>query len=97
MKRTELELYLGKTVEITLFDGDVIKGELHKTREDAFRDNPNLYIPLNRYFLVSKGIGGFCGYEASCLFRCSHVKKLKEISLEGEYTPPGAEEDILFE
>lgn len=69
MKREELEKYLGKTIKITLFDGDVIKGELHKTREDEFKNEPNLYIPYNYYFLINP---------QSCIFKCSHVNKLTE-------------------
>ncbi len=69
MKRSELEKYLGKTVTITLFDNEVITGKLHKTGEKMFKNDPNLYIPKNLYFLINP---------QSCLFRCSHVKKLKE-------------------
>ena len=69
MKRSDLEQYLGKTVTITLFDNEVITGELHKTGEEIFRNNANLYIPRKWYFLINP---------QSCLFRCSHVKKLKE-------------------
>lgn len=68
MKRSELEQYLGKTVTITLFDNDIIAGELHKTGEEMFKNDPNLYMPQNRYFLINP---------QSCLFRSSHVKKLK--------------------
>ena len=32
MKRSELEKYINKKVEIEIFDGTVIKGELHKNR-----------------------------------------------------------------
>lgn len=67
MNRDKLEKHLGKNVEITLFNGDVIKGELHKTGEEAFKNEPNLYIPRKYYFLVNP---------QSCIFRCSHVKKL---------------------
>lgn len=69
MKRSDLEQHLGKTVTITLFDNDVITGELHKTGEETFRNNANLYIPRKWYFLINP---------QSCLFRSSHVKKLKE-------------------
>lgn len=68
MKRSDLEKYLGKVVTITLFDNEVITGELHKTGEEKFKFDPNLYIPKNCYFLLPQ----------SCLFKCSHVKKLKE-------------------
>lgn len=68
MKRSELEKYLGKTVTITLFDNDVITGVLHKTGEEQFKYDQNLYIPKNCYFVLPQ----------SCLFKCSHVKKLKE-------------------
>lgn len=69
MKRSDLEQYLGKTVTITLFDNEVITGELHKSGEEMFRNNPNLYIPQKWYLLINP---------QSCLFRSSHVKKLKE-------------------
>lgn len=36
MKREELEKYLGRKVKITLFDGEVCEGELHKTGEAQF-------------------------------------------------------------
>lgn len=68
MKRSDLEQYLGKVVTITLFDNEVITGELHKTGEEKFKFDPNLYIPKKCYFLLPQ----------SCLFKCSHVKKLKE-------------------
>ncbi len=69
MKRSDLEQYLGKVVTITLFDNEVITGELHKTGEEQFKNNANLYLPQKWYFLTSP---------QSCLFRSSHVKKLKE-------------------
>lgn len=69
MKRMELERYLGKTVAIKLFNNEVITGELHKTGEEIFKSDPNLYLPQKRYFLINT---------QSCLFRCSHVKKLEE-------------------
>lgn len=69
MKREELEKYLGKKVRITLFDKKVIEGELHKTGEEKFRNNPNLYLPQKYYFLINP---------QSCLFRSSHVIKLTE-------------------
>lgn len=75
MNRKDFEKFLGKKVEIRLFDNEVIKGELHKTREEKFRHNPNLYIPYNYYFLINP---------QSCLFKVSHVKKIKEVK-ENEY------------
>lgn len=70
MKREELEKYIGKKVQIILFDKEIIEGELHKTREERFRNDSNLYLPDKRYFLINP---------QSCLFRCSHVIKIKEI------------------
>lgn len=69
MKRSDLEKHLGRVVTITLFENDVITGELHKTGEEQFKGNPNLYIPRKWYFLTSP---------QSCPFRSSHAKKLKE-------------------
>lgn len=68
MNRQYLESFLGKRVEIKLFDGDLIKGELHKTREEKYKHDNNLYLPKNYYFLENPH---------STLFRSSHVKKIR--------------------
>ena len=67
MKREKLEQYLGKKVKITLFDGEVIKGDLHKTGEEQFKNDPDLYIRQKMYFCINP---------QSCLFRSSHVIKV---------------------
>lgn len=65
---------MGKTVTITLFDNDVITGELHKTGEEMFKHDPNLYLSQKWYFLINPK-SSVDGYN---LFRRSHVKRLKE-------------------
>lgn len=72
MKREKLEKYLGKKVKIQLIDGDIIEGYLRKTGEDDFKNNPNLYIPKNYYFLTDGGSNCI-----SCIFRTSHVIGIK--------------------
>lgn len=67
MKREELEKYLGKRVQITLFNGEVYMGELHKTEEEQFKNGSNLCLPRKRYFCINP---------QSCLFRSSHVIKV---------------------
>lgn len=72
MKREQLEKYLKEKVKIILFDGDELEGYLRKTGDDDFKDNPNLFIPKNYYFVVND--------ESDCisyLFRSSHVKKIQ--------------------
>ena len=69
MKRSDLEKHLGKLLTITKINKEYITGELHKSGEERFKNDPNLYIPQNLYFLICP---------QSCLFRSSHVKKLKE-------------------
>ena len=71
MKRETLELYLGESIIITLFDGSEYSGVLHKTGEEAYKNNPNLYIPKNYYFLTNKG------KPINTIFRSSHVIKLR--------------------
>lgn len=71
MKKEELEKYLKQKVKIKLFDGDVIEGILRKTGEEDFKNNPNLYIPKNYYFLTDGSLN-----TVSCLFRVSHVVKI---------------------
>lgn len=72
MKREDLEKYLGKKVTITLYDGDEMTGELHKTGEGNFKHNADLCYPTKHYFVTNdnKNVG--------CLFRSSHVIKFKE-------------------
>lgn len=76
ISKNELEKYLGKIVEITIIDGDKYTGELHKTGEEQFKCDPNLYIPKNYYFVTDPSMPIFCCCK-SCLFRCSHVRKIK--------------------
>lgn len=72
MTREQLEKYLNEKVKVKLFDGDVIEGYLRKTGEEDFKDNPNLFIPKNYYFLVDDNLNCI-----SYLFRSSHVKKIQ--------------------
>lgn len=72
MTREQLEKHLSEKIKVQLFDGDIIEGHLRKTGEDDFKNNPNLYIPKNRYFLTDDGLN--C---VSCLFRVSHVVKIQ--------------------
>lgn len=76
MKREELESYLGKKVEVTLSDGDVTQGYLRKTQDEAFKNNPNLYLPKNYYFTTASE---HTLSENSVLFRSSDVKKIRGI------------------
>lgn len=67
MTRVELDKLIGKKVTITLFNNDVIRGELHKSGEDMFIHDVNLYLPQNFYFCINP---------QSCLFRCSHIRRI---------------------
>lgn len=73
MKRSELEKHLGEKVVITLYDGKIIFGYLRKTRDEMFKDNPDLYLPVNRYFMTDGPESKRC---ISYLFRSSYVKTL---------------------
>lgn len=74
MKKDLFETYLGKRIHVVLFDGSSYRGYLHKTHDSKFKNDPNLYLPSNRYFLSSTVDSLDC---ISCLFRSSHVKKLE--------------------
>ena len=76
MKRADLEILLGKMVELKLFDGSVIRGCLRKTQEGIFKSDPNLYLPKNFYFVTANADSTVV---ISCLFRSSHVRKVREI------------------
>ncbi len=73
MKRSELEKYIGKHVRITLDNNRVEEGYLYKTRDEKFKNNPNLYFPDKRYFTTETKSSRNSN---SWIFRCSHVKKL---------------------
>lgn len=71
MTREQLEKYLNEKVKVKLFDGDAIEGYLRKTGESDFKNNPNLYLPQNYYFLTDGNLNCI-----SCLFRVSHIVKI---------------------
>ena len=75
MKKAELEKYLGKRVNLILFDEDSISGILCSTSDKRLSKEEPWMIPKNSYFLVKESI-----YEkGNIFFKCSHVKKLSEI------------------
>lgn len=43
--------------------------------KEEFKNNPNLYIPKNYYFVIYP----FSSRENSFLFRSSHIKKIQEV------------------
>lgn len=80
ISREKLEKeYLNKKVKITLFDDEKIEGFLYKTGTEYFKNNPNLYIPENRYLCSDykiKELDTNMWTPHSCLFRVSHIKKI---------------------
>lgn len=66
MIKKELESHLGEYVEVMLFDDFTYRGILRKTAENTDR-----YGCLNHYFCE--------GEQDNCIFRCSHVKRLKRL------------------
>lgn len=66
MTRKELESHLGEYVEVTLFDDFVYRGILRKTEENIAR-----YVHPKYYFCE--------GEQDNTIFRCSHIKKLKQL------------------
>lgn len=79
INRKIVESYIHKKVEIKLFNEDIFVGELHKTDEEIYKRNPNLYFPKNYYFLEYDNYDIFGYKEHSCLFRSSHIKTIKEV------------------
>lgn len=74
INREIVESYLGQKVEIKLPYGDVVIGVMHKTGEELYKNNPNLYMPKNYYFVEFPYIK-----EHSWLFRSSHIRSIKKI------------------
>ena len=79
INRKIVNSYLGKKVEVKLFDGDVVIGHLNKTGEEKYKNNPNLYIPKNYYFLEYDNYDSFGNKDLSPLFRSSHIRSIKEV------------------
>lgn len=79
INREIVENYLGKKVEVKLFYGDIVIGYLHKTGEEKYKNNPNLYFPRNYYLLEYENYDKFGNKYHSSLFRSSHIKKIKEV------------------
>ena len=76
LTRSKLERYIGKNVVVTLFNGDVMHGFLRKTATEELKSDPNLYLMHGYYFL--SGIDALdC---KSCLFRVSHIKRLRRLN-----------------
>nr|WP_308742086.1 hypothetical protein [uncultured Anaerocolumna sp.] len=77
MKRTDFEKYIGEFVEVELFDGEIIRGCLRKSQDEMFRNDANLYLPKNFYFVTESKNSKTC---ISCLFKSSHVKYVNKYS-----------------
>ena len=71
MNRTYIETFLGKNVEVVLFDGTTLKGIFHKTREEGYKGTDPAKKLLKNYY--------FCIPEDSLIFRSSHIKKIQEV------------------
>ena len=74
MTRKTLEENLGRKMNIRLHDGAEYTGILHKTGEEKYKNNPNVYYPKNYYFVEDEDTG-----EYSCIFRVSHVQNYKTL------------------
>ena len=69
---TILEENLGRRIKVRLFDGAEYEGYLRKSGDERYRNDPNLYLPKNYYFLTDDY--GVC---KTCLFRVSHIQNYK--------------------
>lgn len=74
-----VDSYLDKKVQVKLFDGDIVIGYLNKTGVEKYKNNPNLYIPKNYYFLEYDNYDNFGNKDHSSLFRSSHIRNIKEV------------------
>lgn len=73
--RKQLESLLGKKVKIKLCNKSVLTGELHKTGEEQFKNNSDLYYKPNYYFLLDEN-----GEQVDRLiFRVSYVSKIEVV------------------
>lgn len=72
MNRKALEENLGRRIKVRLFDGAEYEGYLRKSGDERYRNDPNLYLPKNYYFLTDDY--GVC---KTCLFLVSHIQNYK--------------------
>lgn len=72
MNRKALEENLGRRIKVRLFDGAEYEGYLRKSGDERYRNDPNLYLQKNYYFLTDDY--GVC---KTCLFRVSHIQNYK--------------------
>lgn len=70
-KKAQVEEALGKSVQLTFYDGNTLCGELHKTGEERFKNDPNLYLPKGFYTILGSHL----------IFRSSHVKQIEILDL----------------
>lgn len=76
MTRAELEKYLDHRVKITVYDLKEYEGILKKSQSEEFKNDLNLFLPYNYYFVVEK-CRGYGYITESPLFKCSHIKRLE--------------------
>lgn len=67
MKKSKVEEYLGKYVEVTLVDDFVYRGIFKKTDDALQRYGKNGYYYCDDYS------------DSNTIFRSSHIKKVKEL------------------
>lgn len=72
MNRKALEENLGRRIKVRLFDGAEYEGYLRKSGDERYRNDPNLYLTKNYYFLTDDY--GVC---KTCLFLVSHIQNYK--------------------
>lgn len=75
MKRSELEKFLGKEVEVSTINYSTFKGVLHKTDEEKYKDKYEISTKKNYYFCEVEN-------KRYVLFRSSHVKKIRRVNNE---------------
>lgn len=79
INRQVVDSYLEKKVQVKLFYGDIVIGYLNKTGQEKYKNNPNLYIPKNYYFLEYDNYDNFGNKDHSSLFRISHIRNIKGV------------------
>ena len=77
MKRTDLDYYIDKTVQVTFSDMESVVGKLHKSNSDYVKDNVELkyyashYDKGQKYVLVTR--------DRNYMFSATNVRKVVEV------------------
>ena len=77
MKRTDLDYYINKTVQVTFSDMESVVGKLYKSNSDYVKGNVELKYLLNHYDKKQKYV--LITRDKNYIFAAINVRKVVEV------------------